>query len=105
CNTLTVQEAYFMRSHLTRRKIMQAIGATALSTQAAPGAQILGPRAEARGTPKICLESGAGSLSAGHLDAAGRRRVKQPGVDHVLMGGPKIPWEENQIRSIMDTLK
>jgi len=84
---------------------MQAIGATALSTQAASIAQIPEPRAEARDTPKICLESGAGSLSAGHLDAAGMRRVKQLGVDHVLMGGPKIPWEEGQIRSIMDALK
>ena len=94
-----------MRSELSRRKIMQAIGATALSTQAAPGAQVPGPRAEARDTPKICLESGAGSLSAGRPDAAGMRRVKQLGVDHVLMGGPKIPWEESQIRAIMDNLK
>ena len=94
-----------MRSDLSRRNIMQAIGATALSTQTAPGAQIPEPRAEARDTPKICLESGAGSLSAGHLDAAGMRRVKQLGVDHVLMGGPKIPWEESQIRSIMDNIK
>jgi len=94
-----------MRSDLSRRKIMQAIGVTALATQATPGAQIPGPRAEGRDTPKICLESGAGSLSAGHLDAAGMRRVKQLGVDHVLMGGPKIPWEEGQIRSIMDALK
>jgi mannonate dehydratase len=91
-----------MTSDLSRRKIMQAIGVTALSTQAAPGAQIAERGAEM--TPKICLESGAGSLSAGHLDAAGLRRVKQLGVDHVLMGGPKIPWEESQIRATMDTL-
>src|SRR5438552_19174721 len=94
-----------MKSHLSRRKIMQAIGAGAWSTQAAAGAQIPEPRAEARDTPKICLESGVGSLSAGHLDAAGMRRVKQLGVDHVLMGGPKIPWAESPIHSIMDTLK
>src|SRR5438132_2835124 len=94
-----------MKSHLSRREIMQAIGAGAWSTQAAAGAQIPEPRAEARDTPKICLESGVGSLSAGHLDAAGMRRVKQLGVDHVLMGGPRIPWEESSIRSIMDNLK
>jgi mannonate dehydratase len=94
-----------MKSDLSRRKIMQAIGATALSTQAGAGAQIPGPRAEARDTPKLCLESGAGGLSAGGPNAAGMRRVKQLGVDHVLMGGPKVPWEESQIRSIMDTLK
>src|SRR2546426_7480906 len=33
------------------------------------------------------------------------RRVKQLGVDHVLMGGPPIPWKESQIQSIMDRLK
>jgi len=27
------------------------------------------------------------------------------GVDHVLMGGPPIPWKEGQIQSIMDRLK
>ena len=82
---------------------MQAIGATALSTPVAPGAQIA--ERGALMTPKICLERGAGSHSASRLAAAGMRRVKQLGVDHVLMGGPKIPWEEAQIRAIMDTLK
>ena len=33
------------------------------------------------------------------------RRVKQLGVDHVLMGGPPIPWQEAEIRSRMETLK
>ncbi|PYV08310.1 MAG: hypothetical protein DMG23_13865 [Acidobacteria bacterium] len=33
------------------------------------------------------------------------RRVKQLGVDHVLMGGPPIPWKESLIQSIMDRLK
>jgi len=94
-----------MRSDLSRRKIMQAIGVTTLAAQAAPGTKTPGPRAEGGDTPKICLESGAGSLSAGRPDAGGMRRVKQLGVDHVLMGGPKIPWEESQIRSIMDNLK
>jgi mannonate dehydratase len=94
-----------MRSDLSRRKIMQAIGVGALSAQGNPAPQIQGPRAESVDTPKICLESGAGSLSAGRPDAAGMRRVKQLGVDHVLMGGPKIPWEESQIRGIMDNLK
>src|SRR5713101_5201263 len=90
---------------LSRRKIMQAAGAAALSTQVASGAEIPGMRAEGTGTPKICLEVGAGSLSAGSLDDAGARRVKQLGVNYVLMGGPRIPWEENQIRSTMDRLK
>ena len=33
------------------------------------------------------------------------RRIKQLGVDHVLTGGPRIPWQESEIRSIMDSLK
>ena len=48
---------------------------------------------------------GAGRLAASNLDEAGVRRVKQLGVDHVLMGGPPIPWEESQIRSIRERLK
>jgi mannonate dehydratase len=56
-------------------------------------------------TPKLCLEMGGGNLAAGALTDAGMRRVKQLGVDHVLMGGPPIPWQEEQIRSAMDRLK
>jgi len=48
---------------------------------------------------------GGGSLSAGRLDPAGMRRIKQLGVNDVLMGGPRIPWEESRIRSIIDELK
>ena len=70
-----------------------------------PSPDVSGARAERGDTPKICLEVGAGNLSAGGLSAAGMRRVKQLGVDHVLMGGPRIPWEESRIRAIMDNLK
>jgi mannonate dehydratase len=63
------------------------------------------PHAEGRDTPKIALELSPGALSAGKLDQAGMRRVKQLGVDHVLMGGPPIPWGEEDIRSRMDILK
>ena len=33
------------------------------------------------------------------------RRIKQLGVDHVLMGGPAIPWREDDLRSLMARLK
>jgi len=33
------------------------------------------------------------------------RRIKQLGINDVLMGGPRIPWDESRIRSIMDDLK
>lgn len=55
--------------------------------------------------PRLCLEMGGGSLSAGRLDPEGMRRIKQLGINDVLMGGPRIPWEENQIRSVIDMLK
>jgi mannonate dehydratase len=33
------------------------------------------------------------------------RRVKQLGVDHVLMGGPPIPWQEADLRARMERFK
>ena len=47
-------------------------------------------------TPKICLGAGA------QTDEAGMRRLKQIGVDHVLTGGPTIPWNEADLRARMD---
>jgi mannonate dehydratase len=56
-----------------------------------------GAAAGSGGTPKIALDC--------ILDAPAMRRVKQLGVDYVLMGGPRIPWQESEIRSRLDTLK
>src|SRR2546422_2456766 len=95
----------FMNADWSRRTILGAFGAAALTRPVSHATPVPGPRNEARETPKICLEAGAGSLATGGLDPAGMRRVKQLGVDHVLMGGPRIPWEEGRIRSIMDGLK
>lgn len=55
--------------------------------------------------PRLCLEMGGGSLSAGRLDPEGVRRIKQLGINDVLMGGQRIPWDEGHIRSIVETLK
>ena len=33
------------------------------------------------------------------------RRLKQIGVDAVLMGGPQIPWDEAELRARMDRFK
>ena len=88
---------------------MKTIGAAAIAARLAPSLRGSAPRASMEGEgaepPKICLEMGAGNLAAGGLSDAGMRRVKQLGVDHVLMGGPPIPWREEQIRSAMDRLK
>ncbi len=90
-----------MHTDLSRRTIIQAICASALATSQTPGADIPGPRAEGPETPKISLEPGGTAPSAGGPDPAGMRRVKQLGVDHVLMDGPRIPWAENRLRSLM----
>lgn len=85
---------------ISRRKVIQSAGASVLTL---PGVQTRS--AATGGLPKICLEIGRGSLAAGTLDDAGTRRVKQLGVDSVVMGGPPIPWEEAEVRSRMDKLK
>src|SRR4051794_3377153 len=94
-----------MDSGFTRRKMMQALGAAAVFPSLTPGAHPLEMHPEGSDTPKICLEAGGGHLAAGTLNEGGMRRVKQLGVDHVLMGGPPIPWKESGIRSVMARLK
>jgi mannonate dehydratase len=94
-----------MDAGFSRRKMIQAVGATALLARLSDGESVPELGAERDDTPKICMEIGASRLSAGSLDEAGLRKVKQLGVDYVLMGGPPIPWQESQIRSIMDRLK
>ncbi|MBS1786544.1 MAG: mannonate dehydratase [Acidobacteria bacterium] len=83
----------------TRREIIKSVGASALlaptitATQKSPW-----PPTET-GAPKICLGVNP------NLDAAGMRRVKQIGVDYVLMGGPPIPWTETDLRERMNRFK
>lgn len=84
---------------------MKAVGAAAFLAPLVHGDGEPTLHEEGPDTPRICLEMGGGSLAAGKPDDAGMRRVKQLGVNHVLMGGPPIPWSENQIRSLMDRLK
>ena len=96
-----------MTADFSRRRMMQVIGSAAFlsSVTSATGGTGSGMQSEDHDTPKICLEIGDGRLAAGGLSEAGMRRVKQLGVDHVLAGGPRIPWQESEIRSIMDRLK
>src|SRR5690242_14074753 len=94
-----------MTPSFSRRNAMKAVGAAALLGPLVHGDGETTLHQEAPDTPKICLEMGGGGLAAGKPDDAGMRRVKQLGVNHVLMAGPPIPWSENQIRSLMDCLK
>ncbi len=90
-----------MSGNFSRRRAIQGLGAAAFSISANGQTASGGTN----GLPKLCLEAGAGGLSAGHLDPGGLRRIKQLGVDYVLMGGPRIPWEESEIRSRIDLCK
>lgn len=47
--------------------------------------------------PKICMTSSS--------DRAYMRKIKQIGVDHVLTGGPQIPWTEKSLTDAMNQYK
>ena len=80
--------------------MMQAVGVAAMAPAAtlAAAPDHSWPIAEGPGTPKICLGSSV-------RDDAAIRRVKQLGVDYVLMGGPRIPWDEEELRTRISHLK
>jgi mannonate dehydratase len=92
----------FMAVQLSRREMIKTVGATALLSPLTSAAVPPELHDEGPETPKICLEI---QLSADNRNEATMRRVKQLGVNHVLMEGPRIPWEESQIRALMDRLK
>lgn len=79
---------------------------TGAAAAAAPfaGAVSIGPpnRFEGPDTPKICLGLGDGF---GTTPDASAHRIKQLGVNYVLSGGPRIPWEEAGLREQMERLK
>ena len=83
-----------MSRPLSRRSLFRTAGAAAASAALVPG-----PRAaETQDGPKI-------TLMLADLEEATLRRVKQLGVDYVMMGGPRIPWTEEAIRARMEPLK
>jgi mannonate dehydratase len=99
----------------TRRKAMQAFGATAMMPLAAPeqlsAIQVPAPPKEGEHTPKIAVSMGDGGAgAAGRGPNADRtiapRRIKQLGVDHVLGGGPgALPWTEQTLSALFEPWK
>jgi mannonate dehydratase len=97
---------------LSRRKLLQVMGAATLSASF-PATEVRNSvrrdrdPSETSRIPKIALElSRSGSYFAtGTVDEAGMRRLKQLGVNDVLMGGPPIPWLEPDLRALVDELK
>jgi mannonate dehydratase len=68
------------------------------------------PRFEGKDTPKICLEANLSDSAtppdnSAEAQAAAARRIRQLGVEHVISGGPRIPWTEESLRARIDGLK
>jgi mannonate dehydratase len=55
---------------------------------------------EGPNTPKICAPVGGREITEESM-----RMVKQIGVNNVLMGGPKMPWQEADLQATVDKLK
>jgi mannonate dehydratase len=93
-----------MRPGLSRRDVLKSVGASGLAASLPLRFASAQPKfsrmpAEGKDTPKICLGF------YGPVDEPAMRRLKQIGVDHVLMGGPKIPWSEADVRARIDQFK
>jgi len=103
-----------VNSDFSRRTLMKGLCSTAVlssafagvcSTPAAAaeaeykGSHGPGMPQEASDTPKLCAPMG------GEITEAEMRKVKQLGVNNVLMGGPKMPWQTADLQAIADKLK
>ncbi len=60
---------------------------------------VIWPVVEGPDTPKLCVGGGM------NADEKQMQLIKQMGVDYILMGGPRIPWKVEDLRSIMDKYK
>jgi mannonate dehydratase len=83
--------------------MMQTVGVTALAAQAPRTSAALAtnwPIMEGPTTPKIGL-----GIGVSRLTEATARKVKQLGVNYLLGGGPRLPWTEAGLTTIMETCK
>lgn len=89
---------------MTRRDLMRSAGVAAVAMPAGAAAAMPEPHFEGDSTPKICLDAGWGSGEENAVKASARR-IKQLGVNYVISGDGRIPWEESRLRAMMDRLK
>src|SRR6201996_6881639 len=105
-----------MSSEFSRRALMKGLCSTAALSAALPAAPAVPARAadgppykgphgpgmpqEGPDTPKICAP-----LTVRDITEKTMREVKQIGVNNVLMGGPKMPWQEADLQAIVDKLR
>ena len=96
-----------MAVNLSRRRMIQVAGAMALAPSIAAAQPVLRkwPIAEGPDTPKLCLGLGDGGRAPEGQTDDGLRRIKQLGVSHVLSGGPRIPWQEADLRARIERLQ
>ena len=88
-----------MCSNLSRRSFLQAAGALALAPALHRSAQRERRGPDEDGLPTLCLGIGR------NADAEQMRRYRQIGIDHVLTGGPKIPWTEADLQNLLDRFR
>lgn len=97
-----------MSAKWSRRNLIKGIASTACLpalTQSAHAAALdfpphHGMPVEGPDTPKI-----AAPINGHDVTDEEMRMVKQIGVDHVLTGGPKMPWTAEELQPLVDKLK
>lgn len=86
-----------MNTELSRRDLARTAGAAMIAVKGVGAAAARRwPITEGPATPKLCM------ISSPNPNERSMRRIKQLGVDYVLMSGPRIPWEEAQLRAILE---
>jgi mannonate dehydratase len=95
---------------ISRRRLMQAAGVSAMTPPPARAAAMPAPRFEGKDTPKICLEATIGGIGqqgtiTDEAAASAARRLRQLGVEYAIAGMGRIPWEEETLRGLMDRYK
>lgn len=88
----------------SRRSMLKLAGTAALAVPATVLDAQDRPPSERPGTPAICLEADAALGDAAADAAAAARRIRQLGVDHVIGGGGRMPWEEARLAQLMARL-
>jgi len=103
--TLAVGAKGVFLMKISRRNLIQTAGIAALASPAASAAGTMPEnKFEGKDTPKICLAMGDSGTGQQDIKAQARR-LRQLGVDHVLGGGPRIPWEESRLKEQIAGLK
>lgn len=87
---------------IKRRDVLKAGVAAALGSETASASSLGGSPGmpqESPSTPKV-----GAPINIRNLTDVAMREVKQIGVNYVLSGGPRLPWEESDLKPIVDKL-